>query len=387
MQGYVLSAQEMKAVLLATGAVFRKGGRITDEAVKPSSLECELGDEAFEIDATFLPEQGKSIREQVKERTKSEFSLSEGGLLEVGKVYAIPLRTSFDLTRTPDSIHGKFNPRSRIGRLDLFLRVCLDGVPFFDKIPPSFRGDAFVFAEPCSFPVIAYPGVSVVQARFMVGDPVLSDEEIMRRLNVDQDLALYDLEERRLYSSDVDIKNGMANTLDLTGKLIGFKAKTGEVNPINLKHTVEKKDGKDVVGTGHKVLDYFDIIRAEDLIDRRLVTEQRGFYILQSLQILKIPPNLCADIAHSDASIGEFRSHYAGFFDAGFEGTMTLELRSDNRAILRHGQPICRTVYERMKEKTEVQYGAAIGSAHFGQRHPNPGAYFNQTELIDILSR
>ncbi len=387
MQGYVLSAQETKALLLENGAVFRKGGRISDEAVKPASLECELGEEAFEIDAAFLPDQGKSIYAQVQGRTKRRFSLSDGGLLKVGKAYAIPLSTSFDLTRTQDSIHGKFNPRSRIGRLDLFLRVGLDGIPFFDKIPASFRGDAFVFAEPCSFPVIAYPGVPVVQARFMVGDPVLSDEEIMRRMNVDQDLVLYDLEGRRLYSPDVDIRGGMTNTLDLTGKLIGFRAKASEMNPINLRSTVAKKDGKDVVGTGHKVLDYFDIIKAEDLTDGRLITEARRFYILHSSQVLKISNNLCADIAHSDASIGEFRSHYAGFFDAGFEGTMTLELRSDSKAILRHGQPICRTIYERMKENTDVHYGNAIGSAHFGQKHPNPGAYFNQADLVDLLSR
>jgi dCTP deaminase len=77
-----------------------------------------------------------------------------------------------------------------------------------------------------------------------------------------------------------------------------------------------------------------------------------------------------------DPLVGEFRVHYAGFFDPGFGmadvggkgARAVLEVRShDVPFILEHGQPVGRLVYERMAERPRELYGSALSSNYQAQ--------------------
>ena len=375
MSGSVLSSQEINAKLLEQGVIFTKGD-LDKSRIKPASMDICFGDEAFELEATFLPEAGRAVFDQIKDRTKRRFSLNNGARLEVGNTYAIPLQLGIDLRGDREGIQAKFNPRSRMGRIDFFLRALLDGVRFYDKVPANYKGDVFVLAQPCSFPIIAYPGVPAVQARFYTGDPFLTDTQIRRSMNNTREIELYE-GERRLFSSDIEIRDGVTNTVDLKGQILGFKSKKFPGRREEWPAIDLKKEG------AHDVLDYFEVI--VDKKDGILVLDPETFYLFQTVQGFKMAPNLCADIAATDAAIGEFRSHYAGFVDPGFTGTITLEMRVFSRTELRHGQPVCRTIYEAMEHPAEVEYGDSIGSAHYKQSHPNPGAYFDMKQLKSLI--
>jgi dCTP deaminase len=75
-----------------------------------------------------------------------------------------------------------------------------------------------------------------------------------------------------------------------------------------------------------------------------------------------------------DPSIGEFRIHYAGFFDPGFgygdrgeiPGTKAvLEVRAHEVPILlEHGQLVGKLIYHQMAQLPERVYGRSIGSSY-----------------------
>jgi dCTP deaminase len=71
--------------------------------------------------------------------------------------------------------------------------------------------------------------------------------------------------------------------------------------------------------------------------------------------------------------VGEFRVHYAGFFDPGFGhdagqgrgSRAVLEVRSrEVPFILEHGQIIGRLMFERLIEPPPAVYGQGIGSSY-----------------------
>ena len=110
--------------------------------------------------------------------------------------------------------------------------------------------------------------------------------------------------------------------------------------------------------------------------DRRLVLDPHEFYILASKESVSVPPAYVAEMAPFDPLIGEYRVHYAGFFDPGFgyaEGKVpgakaVLEVRSlDIPFILEDGQIVGRLVYDRLTEIPDQLYGERIGSHYQAQ--------------------
>ena len=89
-----------------------------------------------------------------------------------------------------------------------------------------------------------------------------------------------------------------------------------------------------------------------------------------------MPPAYVAEMAPFDPLIGEYRVHYAGFFDPGFgyaEGKppgaeAVLEVRSlDIPFILEDGQIVGRLVYDKLTEIPDQLYGQGIGSHYQAQ--------------------
>ena len=92
------------------------------------------------------------------------------------------------------------------------------------------------------------------------------------------------------------------------------------------------------------------------------------FYILASKQAVRVPADHAAEMLAYDTAMGEFRVHYAGFFDPGFghveaggEGTRAvLEVRSHEVPfVLEDGQRVGRLVYERLIARPDRLYGEA----------------------------
>ena len=192
------------------------------------------------------------------------------------------------------------------------------------------------------------------QLRLRKGEARLTDAEL-HRLHA---------RERIVTSAEPSIQDGVAVSVDLTGfeGLIGYRAKrhTGLI---------------DVDRPGAcRAADYWEPLYAET--SRTLILDPGQFYILASKEAVHVPPDYAAEMVPFDPLVGEFRVHYAGFFDPGFghaaaggEGARAvLEVRSrDVPFILEDGQIVGRLVYERMAERPKVLYGAGAGSNYQAQ--------------------
>ena len=106
--------------------------------------------------------------------------------------------------------------------------------------------------------------------------------------------------------------------------------------------------------------------------DGSLILDPGEFYILASKEAVQVPPDYAAEMVPFDPLVGEFRVHYAGFFDPGFgqgsdgrpSARAVLEVRSrDVPFLLEDGQPVGRLVYEKLAGQADALYGAdAISS-------------------------
>ena len=346
----ILPAQTIRR-MIADGAI-KVAREVTQGQIQPASLDLRLGTEALRIRASFLSGPGTTVASKLDALTLHRIDLREGAVLETGCVYLVPLLESLAL---PAGLAAITNPKSSTGRLDVFTRVIADGVGAFDQVPDGYHGPLYAEICPQTFPVIVRTGSRLSQIRFRQGALVDSDVET-RALQ----------KEQKLVSGDgTDISGGIALSVDLSGGedgLVGFRAKrhTGLVD-------VDKP-------RSCRVADYWEPVRAE--ASRRLVLDPDEFYILASKESVHVPPTHAAEMVPFNPLVGEFRVHYAGFFDPGFGHAATggsgsravLEVRSHKVAfILEDGQTIGRLVYERLTELPDQLYGSGIGSHYQAQ--------------------
>jgi len=346
--------------VLAQSGVFRLAAPLAAGQVQPASLDLRLGPKAWRVRASFLPGRGRCVEDLLGALKYDEISLEgDGAVLERGCFYVVPLLESL---RLPETISGAANPKSSTGRLDIFTRLITDNGERFDLVEPGYSGPLFAEVSPRSFSVRARMGSRLNQLRFReheVGsearDFVLPDPELA---------ALH--AKSPLVDGPLNLRGGVVLRVALAGDdigpFIGYRAQ---------KHT----DVIDVDRIGAYAIDEFwDRLPAK--ADRRLILDPGDFYILASQERLAIPPGLAAEMAPMDAAIGEFRVHYAGFFDPGFgagadgkpAARAVLEVRSrEVPFILEDGQYIGRLVYERMSEAPETLYGEGGVSNYQGQ--------------------
>jgi dCTP deaminase len=348
----VLPAQAIRA-LVAAGEIASSSDALLDQ-VQPASIDLQLGSIAYRVRASFLPGRNKTVGERIDELSMHEIDLSPGAVLEVGCVYIVPLMESLALS---GSVSGSANPKSSTGRLNLFTRLIADRVDEFDRVPAGYRGPLYAEIAPNAFSIVVRPGTRLNQLRFRRGSPVVGDSAL-QRLNREVGLVGRKPE-------TAQIRKGLVFTVDLSGEtvsgLIGFQAKR-HAGVIDLAR----------VGA-HDPRDYWDPIPANR--HRRLILDPDAFYILASKESVRIPPEYAAEMVPYDTQMGEFRVHYAGFFDPGFgwrpegEGTRAvLEVRSHEVPfVLEDGQPVGRLVYDRLIEVPDQLYGAGIGSSYHAQ--------------------
>jgi len=326
-------------------------GRITCDApdqgqVQPASLDLRLGTVAYRVRASFLSGKGRRVADRIAEFEMHRMDLTEGAVLEKGCVYVVPLMEALDL---PGDVTAVCNAKSSTGRVDCLTRVIVDGGTEFDRIPAGYTGPLYAEICPRSFSVKVAPGLRLNQIRFRRGQAVLTDAELAARHA-----------ETPLVDGVPVIDEGLGFSVDLTpteAGIVGYRAKphTGVIDLTRI--------------AAHDVTDFWEEVRSEH---GRIILDPGAFYILVSREAVTIPPDCAAEMSPYLAMVGEFRVHYAGFFDPGFGHGVpargVLEVRCHEAPfVLEHGQVVGRLVYERMAGPPETLYGAGIASNYQGQ--------------------
>ena len=326
---------------------------IADEQIQPASLDLRLGAAAYRVRASFLPGPRATVGQKIKSLSMHEIDLTGGAVLEKDCVYLVPLMESLCLRKRTSAVA---NPKSSTGRLDIFARLITDYGTEFDQVREMYRGPLWVEISPRSFSVLVRTGDRLVQLRIKRGSPQWSDVAL-RRLN-DQ-VGLIDSGD-----GEANIKKGMlALSVDSQGR--------GEGDVI--AYRAKKHAGLiDLAKIGYyDPADFWDPIPAHR--EPGIVLDPGAFYILASKESVTVPVDHAAEMIAYDTQVGEFRVHYAGFFDPGFglaeaggAGTKTvLEVRSHEVPFqIDDGQVVGRLLYERLIAKPDKLYGVGIGSSY-----------------------
>jgi dCTP deaminase len=334
--------------------------RIRPEAIQPASIDLRLGDFAWALRCSFLPDVDSTVEEKTEGLAFQKVDLRDGAVLERDRPYLVPLIEELAL---PEDVRAKANPKSSTGRLDVFTRVITDRHHRFDDIRPGYRGKLYLEIVPRSFAIQVKTGLSLNQLRLSRGDVRLGDEEI-RGLQ-DESPLLY-LDSQALGQSELALSDGLFLSLDLSGpgdRTVGYRAKKNSL-PVDLSRV-----------RAYRWTDYWDPVFPES--GGRVVLEPEIFYLLLSAEGVCIPPQIAAEMMAYDPTAGELRTHYAGFFDPGFGydpagerhgSRAALEVRArDVSFMVEHRQPVCKLGLEWMESPAERLYGSDLGSNYQGQ--------------------
>jgi dCTP deaminase len=307
--------------LIAGGAIAAPGGMGADQ-VQPASLDLRLGARAWRVRASFLPRAGRAVADRLKDVAMHEIDLAAGAVLEKGCVYIAELQERLAL---PPGVGGRANPKSSTGRVDLFVRLLTDGQPAFDDVAVGYEGPMFIEIAPQTFSVLVRAGTKLNQLRLRHGPA-----ELLASCQV-----------------GVDLREGV----------VGFRARrhAGVID-------MDVEGGLDP----HDFWDPMEPRRGE------LILDPGEFYILASKTEVEIPVTQAAEMIPIDPAVGEFRVHYAGFFDPGFgvaeaggAGSRgVLEVRSrETPFLLEDGQTVAQLVFEPLTERPARLYGE--GGSHY----------------------
>ncbi len=316
----ILPCQSIEA-LIASEAI-TAASPFADDQVQPASLDLRLGAKVWRVRASFLPGLGRTVAQRLAAVAMHQLDISAGVVLEKGCVYIAELQ---ERMRLPAGVSARANPKSSTGRVDVFVRLLTDHGAAFDDVASGYDGPLYAEIAPQTFSVLVRPGTRLNQMRLKAGAPP------------------------RLSVCDVGV--------DLTGALAGFRARR-HAGVIDL----DREDG-------HDPRDFWEPLEPRH---GELLLDPGEFYILASKQAVEIPVLQAAEMTPIDPSVGEFRVHYAGFFDPGF-GTVeaggqgsrgVLEVRShETPFLLEDGQTVARLVYEPLTERPSRLYGE--GGSHY----------------------
>jgi dCTP deaminase len=354
----LFARQEIRA--MARRRLIQAYKTIEDAQYQPASLDLRLGKEVYRVRASFLPGRHRTVEEHLASFNPERISLTgDGAVLEKGIVYIAPLIERLELL---PSLSGAANPKSSTGRLDIFTRLIVDRSEAFDDVPLAYHGPLYVEISPRSFSIRVREGSRLNQIRFRnrnskhkdLPDFALKDHEIRERHAATP-----------LVDGDLDVRDGLIMRVSLcgtSGQIVGYRAqKNGDIIDVDRPNFYPSEE-------------FWEPIRARP--DGRLILDPDEFYILASREKMQIPADLAAEMAPIDPAIGEFRVHYAGFFDPGFgqgpsgrpSAQAVLEVRSrDVPFLLEDGQPVGRLIFEQLRDKTDELYGATAVSNYQGQ--------------------
>jgi dCTP deaminase len=328
---------------------------IDENQIQPSSLDLRLGPIAYRIQASFLPGPQATVESKLTDLIMTTIDLTHPTVFERGCVYLVPLMERLHL---PSDLSAKANPKSSIGRLDIFTRLICDGGSEYERVPPGYKGTLYAEVVPRTFTVIVQQGITLSQLRIVRGSPLPSDANL-EELDA-QETLVYDATDQPM---DAQINRGLMVSLNLQSDpqqpLIGYRAKktAPAIDLLKINH--------------YEPEDFWEPIAPPKR--RTIILNPDDFHILVSKERVRIPPGYAAEMVAYDPSMGEFRIHYAGFFDPGFGygasdvrgAHAVLEVRNHEVPFLiEDGQIVGRLIYERLLSHSDKIYGVGIGSSY-----------------------
>jgi dCTP deaminase len=349
----VLPSQFIRTLIMADK--IRSKEEISAEQIQPASLDLRLGSVAYRVRASFLPGKGRTVEDRIRDLLIGELDLTKPAIFEKGCVFIAPVLEEMSL---PADISAQANPKSTTGRLDIFTRLITDYGAEFECIPRGYKGKLYVEIVSRTFPVILAAGTRLNQVRFVRGNPPSRDSKLIE-LDERETLVFEDSEN----PGSATIDRGLRISVDLQGD--------GSSDVI----AYMGRQNAPAIDLGRE--NYYDWREFWDPvhkpISKTIILNPGDFYLLASKERIRIPPAYAAEMVPFDPSMGEFRVHYAGFFDPGFgygssdiSGTRAvLEVRAHEVPIvLEDSQMVGRLVYSRMTAKPDKIYGPEIGSSY-----------------------
>jgi dCTP deaminase len=378
----ILPVQKLRVLANAGIISHADGYPLQDDQFQPNSIDLRLGEKAYRVRCSFLPED-ESVEQKLDKLSQYDFSITDGAILEPNCVYIIPLLEELHLPShispqktlfngsdngvdyqivSGEHLSAKANPKSTTGRLDVFTRVITDYSHRFEEIRSGYKGRMYLEVVPKSFPIKVKTGHRLNQLRIRHGYTVLSDQDILRTHSSDP--MLFTEGGSPVDVDELKVNNGLFLSVNLhasEGKIVGYKAK---------KH-------RDYIDLDN--IDFYEVSEFWEPIyhqpDDHLILEPEAFYIFASKERCRIPEYLAAEMIAYDTGSGELRTHYAGFFDSGFGGRVedkgaraVLEVRShDVPFLIEDGQTFCSMKFEPNTEVPDFVYGSDIESNYQGQ--------------------
>jgi len=347
-----LASQHLKQ--LVDEAIIKLETPLDADQIQPASIDLRLGSIAYRVRSSFLPGRDRTVEQCLDEMAMHRIDLSEGAVLEKSCVYIVPLQESLDL---PINLLAAGNPKSSTGRLDVFTRLITDHGVEFEQVRAGYSGKLYAEIAPLTFSILVRKGSRLSQLRVRSGESSINDQQ---HIELQQS--------HRLIDSELDqsqVKNGVPVSVDLQGDpqtgLIGYRAK---------RHSGVVDVDKSAVQT---INEFWEPLYAHK---NQLILDPGEFYILVSKEAVHVPFDYAAEMVPYDTLVGEFRVHYAGFFDPGFGAPeagglgarAVLEVRSfDVPFLLEDGQNVGRLVYETMLETPDRVYGQGVPSNYQAQ--------------------
>jgi len=356
----VLPSQQLREAIAQEWMV-AGAWRIPRESVQPASIDLRLGEFAWALRCSFLPDSNSTVEEKIEGLAFERIDLRDGATLERDRPYLVPL---IEELRLPHEIRAKANPKSSTGRLDVFTRVLTDRSHRFDEIAAGYSGKLYLEVVPRSFAIRVNTGLALNQVRLIAGDARLDDRQLAR---LHREIPLLHADSHPLGESEISFGDGLFLSLDVSEEpdaIVGYRARKNSL-PIDLTRSgrLEWRD-------------YWEPVHPES--GRRIVLEPEIFYLLLSNEGVSIPPSYAAEMLAYDPTAGELRTHYAGFFDPGFGysrggdsagSRAALEVRArDVSFMVEHRQPVCKLAFEHMAAEPDVLYGEDVGSNYQGQQ-------------------
>lgn len=368
-----LPYQKIKDMTLGVNPMIFSSGQIDEVQIQNASLDVTIGHRAYRVVSSFLPQPHETIDDVLRKHTLYSFDILPGTVLEKHACYIIPLQEGFHL---PSEIYAMSNPKSSIGRIDVFVRLLTDHNQQYDYIPRGYHGPLYIEVIPLSFVISIAPGLSLNQIRFRTDENELVGDLDLKLAHSRYGLVFDADKNAPVPPEQLQVRGGtVVLTADLKNReIVGWRAKPSSA-VIDL--------------TKHQALDAsicWEPIHATEAGE--LILMPNMFYLLASRERVRVPHEFAAEVMPYEPQSGEFRTHYAGFFDAGFgygdQGELpgsaaVLEVRAHTTPFrLTHGQVICKLVYERLSEPPTKVYSAASGS-YYTDLGPKLAKFFKNT--------
>jgi dCTP deaminase len=260
--------------------------RIPQESIQPASIDLRLGEYAWALRCSFLPDSSSTVEDKVQDIAFERIDLRDGATLERDRPYLVPL---IERLRLPAELRARANPKSSTGRLDVFTRVLTDRSHRFDEIAAGYEGLLYLEVVPRTFAIRVKTGLALNQVRLIAGDARLADADL---LELHERIPLLYLDERPVASSELSLGDGLFLSLDVSarGDVVGYRAKKNSL-PIDLTHSRRLR-----------WQEYWEPVHPEG--GGRIVLEPEVFYLLLSAEGVSVPPFLAAEMLAYDPTAG-----------------------------------------------------------------------------------